>query len=112
MGVGPSTAGGQERTAPKLGEVLVAAGVITQVQLMTALQEQASEHPPRRLGQILVSKGMLTEDRLARALAGQLRLGYVDLPSMALAPEIVRFFCTSGSRLKFNGCGPQPTLMI
>lgn len=80
---------GRRDLPPKLGEVLVAAGVLSQVQLIEALQEQRRDVRRRRLGEILLSSGVITEGQLTRALSGQLRLSYVDLPTMAIPHEIV-----------------------
>jgi type IV pilus assembly protein PilB len=74
---------------PKLGEVLVAAGVLSQVQLLEALTEQARDPKRRRLGEILLQGGVITEAQLTRALSGQLRVSYIDLPGMGLGYEIV-----------------------
>lgn len=74
---------------PKLGELLVAAGAITQFDLVAALQRQADETPPRRIGTILIDDGVLTEEQLARAISQQLGLGYVDLNSLAIDPALM-----------------------
>lgn len=75
--------------APKLGEVLIAAGVITQLDLLEALEIQRSDPAHPRLGQVLVSKNMATEGEICRALSGQLRLPFVDLRTVALNHSIV-----------------------
>lgn len=76
---------------PKLGEVLVAAGVVSQEQVEAALSIQDEDlevgGKKRRLGQILVAQGFITEEQVARALSGQLRLGYVDLRTLEIAYE-------------------------
>ena len=63
---------------PKLGEILVQAGVIDQMQLASALGEQTRWG--RRLGVTLIKMGMVEEGHLVRALAKQL-----DLPAASLA---------------------------
>lgn len=72
---------GQPRPG-RIGEILVASGLITPEQLDHALAQQAQRG--RRLGQILVDQGVISEDDLAWALSSQ--LGY---PYVFLAPEIV-----------------------
>ncbi len=57
---------------PKLGDLLVAAGVINQTQLGAALADQRSFGNP--LGSILVQMGYLDEEVLMRTLARQLKL--------------------------------------
>ncbi|NOZ85666.1 MAG: hypothetical protein GXP49_05280 [Deltaproteobacteria bacterium] len=57
---------------PKLGEILVNAGVIDQVQIRAALAEQRKWGG--RLGTILVQMRMLSEDELVNALSKQLNI--------------------------------------
>ncbi len=57
---------------PKIGELLLAAGAIDQVQLGAALAEQRNFGRP--LGTILVQMGSLDEETLLRTLARQLKL--------------------------------------
>lgn len=62
----------------RMGEILIDAGVITEVQLVDALAEQRKDRQ-RRLGSILVELGFTEEDIIARALASQLELPFVRL---------------------------------
>lgn len=73
----------------KLGDVLVAAGVITQIELLEALEVQRTEGRKRRLGEILVQLGILSETQVSRGLSGRLRLGYVELDGMAISNDVV-----------------------
>jgi len=61
----------------KLGAMLVASGLISQAQLDAALARQHSDGG--RLGELLVSEGLLSEQDIVNAVAGQMRLGVVDL---------------------------------
>ncbi len=79
---------------PKLGEVLVAAGVISQLELLEALELQKSDPRKPRLGQLLIEKGWATEGEICRALSGQLRLPFVDLRGMTLDPSVVALIPT------------------
>lgn len=80
---GPREAGPPDYRRPgRIGEILVASGLVTREQIDHALAEQAQSG--RRLGQILVQQGVISEDDLAWALSSQ--LGY---PYVFLAPEIV-----------------------
>lgn len=63
---------------PRLGEILVSAGIIDEMQLTSALGEQSRWG--RRLGVTLIKLGMVEEGHLIRALAKQL-----DLPVASLA---------------------------
>jgi hypothetical protein len=73
-------------STPRLGDYLVGAGVITQVQLDRALQEQTSWGG--RLGQNLLTLGFIDERRLATAVARQLGLPAVDLDRATLPAEV------------------------
>ena len=75
-----------------LGELLVATGLITRSQLLSALRAQ--ERTGDRLGTILIFAGALSEHELAGALAEQLRVPLLDvsrfipdLGALALIPE-------------------------
>jgi len=70
--------GGPMRDRPRVGEILVAAGIIDEMQLEAALGEQSRWG--RRLGVTLIKMGMVEEGHLIRALAKQL-----DLPVASLA---------------------------
>jgi type IV pilus assembly protein PilB len=75
------------RKRVRLGEVLVAAEVISQEQLDDALkiQENAEGHRPR-LGSLIVEMGWAGEEEIARGLAQQLNIAFVDLA--AVVPDI------------------------
>lgn len=66
----------------RLGDILIADGVLTEGQLTSALWEQKSSH--ERLGTILIDQGYITEDQLVSALRHQLGLEYIDLTSTDL----------------------------
>lgn len=61
-----------------MGEILVEAGIITDKQLDSALDEQRSAKK-RRLGSILVEKGLIREEIVAQVVASQLQLPFVRL---------------------------------
>ncbi len=64
----------------RLGEVLVADGVITELDLARALEEQnAGGGQRRRLGSTLIAMGVVDDNDLAVALANQLGLDRIDL---------------------------------
>jgi type IV pilus assembly protein PilB len=72
---------------PKLGEILLRAGVVEPDQLRIALAEQRSWG--RRLGQTLIEIGALSERDLVRALASQLGIPVVHLAGKRIEPEIL-----------------------
>lgn len=66
----------------RLGELLVTAGVISDVQLESALVEQ--DRHGGKLGQVLVGAGLVTEEQMGQALARQKSLEYVNLGEIAI----------------------------
>lgn len=78
---------GPVRKTPKLGELLIDAGVIDDAQLRAALGEQARWG--RRLGVTLIKLGMVEENHLIRALAQQLGLPATSLVGRRIAPEVI-----------------------
>lgn len=72
---------------PKVGEILLRAGLIDEMQLRAALADQ--RHWGRRLGITLVRMGVLEEHDLVRALAQQLELPVVGLEGKRVQPEVL-----------------------
>jgi len=90
----PAELAQDEHTQLLLGELLVATGLVTRNELVSALRVQ--ERTGDRLGTILVFAGALSEQQLAGALADQLSAPLLDVarytpdPSaLALVPEHV-----------------------
>jgi type IV pilus assembly protein PilB len=80
-----------EQDRRRLGDVLVDAAVITDVELTAALDAQRTViGSRRRLGHVLVDMGVVTERQITEALADQLRLEVVDLNRVVISPESVR----------------------
>jgi len=69
----------------KLGEILLQQGLITEKQLLEAIQAQSKEHG--RIGEILIKLGMLTEEDLVNALATQLNIPFAEKDSNLLEPD-------------------------
>ena len=61
----------------QLGDILLDEGLVTEAQLMAALDEQATRG--ESLGRVLVEIGMLTETQLVNALAAQVGMEFVEL---------------------------------
>ncbi len=79
-------------TRERLGELLIAEGLITSETLDDVLQLQAKHGG--KVGEILVRELILTEDQIAHALAGQKDLDYINLTvypvdraAVAVVPE-------------------------
>jgi type II secretory ATPase GspE/PulE/Tfp pilus assembly ATPase PilB-like protein len=73
---------------PKLGELLLRLGYITEAQLQAALEEQARTGD--LLGQILLRRGYVKEEDLARVLADQQRAPLVRLSEITPDPQALR----------------------
>ncbi len=71
----------------KVGEILIRAGLIDEMQLRAALGDQSNWG--QRLGVTLVKMGLLEERDLMRALAQQLQLPVVDLEGKRVQPEVL-----------------------
>lgn len=78
----PQSGNGRRGAArsPKLGEILVSEGKLTESQLEEALSIQRND--PRDLGDILISLGFVDAQDLARALAKRLKLDFVILSEL------------------------------
>ena len=74
------------RSRFKLGDVLISEGLISQEQLVQALDIQRREGGT--LGTILVKLGMLNEQDLLMALGKQLKIQYVSRGSGLLQPQV------------------------
>lgn len=76
--------------APPLGEILVAAGLLSREDLERALDLQRQSREP--LGRILVALGCIRRGDLYRTLARQWNLGYIDLQAESPDPDLVGRF--------------------
>jgi MSHA biogenesis protein MshE len=70
----------------RLGELLVQHKLLTEEQLMLALDEQ--KRTGRKLGRVIIDKGFVTEAAIAQALSRQLQLPYIDLRQFTPKPEV------------------------
>ncbi|MBP1760161.1 MAG: type secretion system protein [Firmicutes bacterium] len=76
----------QERK--RLGEILIAGGVISPTQLEEALAMQRSLG--LRLGEVLIKQGLVTEEDILRTMQSQLGLPSVDLKNIVVPDQILR----------------------
>lgn len=70
----------------RLGDLLIAAGAITEEQLQTALQTQ--KQSGQRLGDVLIDSGIITQRQLIDALQMQLGVDYIDLTRVSIPVEL------------------------
>jgi type IV pilus assembly protein PilB len=71
----------------KLGELLIASGVLSEEQLREALEIQANTH--QKLGEILVQLGYITETALTGILSEQLGIPTIDLEHYVIEPQTI-----------------------
>ena len=71
----------------RLGEILVAAGVLRPEQVESALREQ--QRWGGQLGQILVNKHYISEDSLVAALSRQLNIPIAELKGIRIPKDVV-----------------------
>ena len=71
----------------RIGDLLVAAGVINEDQLMEALEYQKGTQ--KRLGNTLIELQFTTEQEIAKALTTQLGLEFVILKSIRISQEVI-----------------------
>lgn len=71
----------------RIGDLLVAAGVINEDQLMEALEYQKGTQ--KRLGNTLIELQFTTEQEIAKALTTQLGLDFVILKSLRIPQEVI-----------------------
>lgn len=72
----------------RLGELLIAAGTITEEELNRGLELQKSTK--ERLGTVLISNGIITENELIEALQMQLGIEYIDLTKVNIPVEMAQ----------------------
>ncbi|MGE5413300.1 MAG: hypothetical protein ACM3NW_03930 [Syntrophomonadaceae bacterium] len=76
---------------PRIGELLVADGVVSEKAVQSALGYQRHTGEPFRLGTILLERDLLGEENLLRALAAIHRCDYVTWADILKAPpQVVR----------------------
>ena len=77
-----------DKSADKLGDILVEDGYISRQQLEDAKEDQKING--ERLGDILVKKGWITQSELTRAMAKQTGISAFDLSNYIIEPEVIR----------------------
>lgn len=90
----------QQNRKTRLGDLLVDRGLITQDQLLEAIQEQKSSR--LQLGEILVSKGWVSNRQIRKVLRVQSKLRNAILTSILSFSPLVLVGC-GGSSSQVNG---------
>ena len=86
----PTVKEGFGRRRRRLGDILVDAGVITEEQLLQALEYQSQQPKKIRLGLALVQKGITTEVKIMEALKEQLHIESVTLTGYEISSDIIK----------------------
>ena len=84
----PASASATATARSRLGEILLADGLITQSQLDTALVLQKEQRLP--LGQVLTKLHYVSDEVMRQALGRQLNIPYVDLENILIDRELAR----------------------
>ena len=63
----------------RLGDILIAKGIITEENLMHALKLQKESNFTKKLGEILIQEGHTTQKEKAQELSKQLKIKLIDL---------------------------------
>ncbi len=93
------------RKRRRLGDILVDAGVITEEQLLQALEYQRQQPKKIRLGLALVQKGITTEIAIMEALKEQLHIESITLTGYEIPNDIIKMV-SEPSMLKKYGMIP------
>ena len=78
----------------RIGEILIAAGLVTREQVDIALAIQKKDKG-KKIGEILIEKSLITEEQLLQALAAKFRLRMVDLEQETPSPETIKILSKS-----------------
>ena len=70
----------------KLGDLLIKKGLITEVQLKVALEEQKVKN--KRLGEVLVDLGYIDEKKLIESISEQLNIKVITAKDITVTPEL------------------------
>lgn len=73
----------------RLGDLLIAAGAISDAELQEALELQKQTR--QRLGDVLIDNDFITERQLIDALQMQLGVDFIDLTAVSIPVELARF---------------------
>ncbi len=90
------------RKKKRLGDMLVAAGAITEEQLLLALEYQRSQPKKPRLGAALVEKGFTNEEEIVDVLKEQLKIESVTLSGIKIPAEILKLVPDSAILKKYG----------
>jgi len=73
----------------RIGDILVAAGLVSRAQIETALGSQQKGRK-KRIGELLIEKKLITEEQLLGALAAKFRMPFIDLEQITPDPDALK----------------------
>ncbi|MDR0272673.1 MAG: Flp pilus assembly complex ATPase component TadA [Clostridiales bacterium] len=80
----------------QIGDMLVAAGYIDKIQLEECLKDRSETG--KRVGDVAVERGFITQENLYRLLENQHNVQYVDLYTLSVAPEVIKYVSAEMAR--------------
>ena len=75
--------------APRLGDLLIQRGLITQQQMNQALAYQMEKRPNRLLGKVLLELKMISSEDLLRTMAGLSGVSFINLTTSMIHADLV-----------------------
>ncbi len=72
---------------PRVGDILVDAGLVTREQVETALASKEAGKR-KKIGRLLIERGLVTEEQVLAALASKFNLPFVDLDKWKIDPKV------------------------
>lgn len=73
---------------PRVGDILVGAGLVTREQVEAALATQ-TVGKKKKIGRLLIERGLVTEEQVLAALAAKFNLPFVDLERHEVDPAVL-----------------------
>lgn len=80
--------GGKADKWPRVGDILVSAGLVTREQVEAALATQKVGQK-KKIGRLLIERGLVTEEQVLAALAAKFNLPFVDLDKEEIDPQVL-----------------------
>lgn len=88
----------QEKAGLRIGDVLVSRGLITNTEVIKALDIQKKFRPRNvQLGQILVNMGVVTTEQIHSALLEKFGVPKIRLAALRIEPDVIKMFPASAA---------------
>lgn len=83
----------------RLGEILVAGGIVNEAQLQESLDKQ--KRLGKKLGEILVQEGLATEEQIVKTVQTQMGISLIPLDEIQVKPNVLKLLSEEVAR-KYN----------